>query len=205
MLYEIRHRFTGKTLLSAEQDSLQSCLRVAIEAGASLREADLRGANLRGARLRGADLCGTDLRGANLCGANLCGADLYEADLCGADLRGANVGALDQARLSITPMGGFYGWKKLRENRLAYLFIPSAAERSNATGRKCRAAFAQVVRIESLDGTEQYQHGVSLADAAFVYHVDERAVPRFWDANRWYECAGGIHFYLTREEAVAHE
>jgi hypothetical protein len=26
-----------------------------------------------------------------------------------------------------------------------------------------------------------------------------------WNEDRWTECGGGIHFYLTREEAAAHE
>ncbi len=96
-MIEIKHRWNGKVLYTAETAS--DVREAVIEArggeadlrGANLREADLRGADLRGANLRGADLREADLREADLRGANLWGANLWGANLWGADLRGANL------------------------------------------------------------------------------------------------------------------
>jgi len=61
-----------------------------------------------------------------------------------------------------------------------------------------------VIRIESPDGTVQFPEGVSLYDATCIYRVDRHVAAAAWEADRWIECGGGIHFYLTREEALAH-
>ena len=111
MKFEIKHRYTGAVLYSAEIDcdpdappswKLRLVVLKAVKAktnleGAGLRKADLYGANLSGANLRGADLssanlCGADLRRADFRGADLRGADLDGAFLGGADFRGANLG-----------------------------------------------------------------------------------------------------------------
>jgi len=180
--------------------------------GADLRGANLRGANLYGADLReaglyGADLCGADLRGANLYDANLGGADLgganlyranlYGADLCGADLRDAKNAELAIAQASIVPdHGPLFGWKKCKNGVLVRLFIPSKAKRSNASGRKCRAERAKVLEVI---GAEV---GYSTRDSSFEYRTGQWVKPtNGWNDNRWEECAGGIHFFLTRIEA----
>ena len=161
--------------------------------GANLCDADLCGANLRGANLRGADLCG-----ANLCDANLYGANLCDADLCGANLRGARNSELAQAQTSILPAGTLIGWKKCRNDVLVKLEIPANAKRSNAARRKCRAEFARVLEII---GAEE---AVSHWNSDFVYRVGEIVKPDLpFDENRWDECASGIHFWITEEEASA--
>ena len=39
-------------------------------------------------------------------------------------------------------------------------------------------------------------------DSRFVYRIGETVeVPNF-DDDRWNECAPGIHFFITRQEAV---
>lgn len=45
---------------------------------------------------------------------------------------------------------------------------------------------------------------MSFYDHFFRYHVGkEVSVPNF-DENRWHECAPGIHFFMTEEEAVSY-
>jgi hypothetical protein len=163
---------------------------------ADLQVADLRGANLQGANLHNATLRGANLQGADLQGADLQGADLHNANLRTADLRGAkDIPPLATSRLSITPEGDLIGWKKLNNGVICKLRIPAAARRNNATGRKCRAEFAIVLEGE----------GVSQYDSAFVYKVGETVQPTNpFDPDRWNECAPGIHFYITREEAEAY-
>ena len=169
-----------------------------------LKDKDLHGADLRGADLHGADLRGADLRGADLYGADLRGADLYGADLHGADLRGAdlhgakNISALMLATLLIVPTGQFDGWKKCAGGTIVHVRIPSAAKRSNATGRKCRASYVRV--LEVFNGTE----GISIHDGKTKYIAGKTVKCDKWEEDRFVECGGGIHFYLTREEAEAH-
>jgi hypothetical protein len=209
-LFEIKHRFSGLVIFSIEVGSLRLAVEAAVKRdanlyGANLRGADLYGADLRDANLYGANLYGADLYGANLYGADLRGADLYGANLYGADLYGANLygaknAALAQAQTAIVPESGtFEGWKQCRNAVLVHLAIPAEAARSNATGRKCRAAYIDVLEVH---GAEE---GLSLHDGTTLYRAGERVTCDQWDDNRWNECSGGIHFYLTRIEAEHHD
>jgi hypothetical protein len=174
-------------------------LRDADLRGADLSGADLRGADLRDADLRGADLSSANLRGADLSGADLRGADLRDADLRGADLRGAKNSALVEAKTSIVPEGNIVGWKKCQNGVIVKLLIPQKARRSNATGRKCRAEYATVLRVFGA------VEGISQHDPYFIYRKGETVKPtNGWNENRFVECGGGIHFYLTRIEAENH-
>lgn len=160
-------------------------------------KANLSGAYLIGADLRGADLRGANLSGAYLSGANLRGADLRGAYLSGANLHGANLsGATNVPNMPwtiITPEGVLRVYKKV-SNGIAVLQIPSDAARCSATNRKCRANKAIV--LECPEGAH------SLHDPTFQYKVGATITPtNGWDDNRWNECAPGIHFFLTREEA----
>ena len=182
--------------------------------GANLRDADLRDANLRDADLRDADLrdanlCGADLSGANLHGANLCGANLCSANLCGADLSGAKNTdkTLWNAHTAFYPLqcpetGSFIGYKKAAD-KIVMLEICADAKRSSATSRKCRCSKAKVLSITNLDGSESGLTEVrSDYSKKFVYCVGEIAEAPDFDENRWNECTAGIHFFITRGEAV---
>ena len=48
------------------------------------------------------------------------------------------------------------------------------------------------------------EFGVSMHDNATIYRAGETIKPHQFDDNWQNECAGGIHFYITREEAEAH-
>jgi len=192
--------------------------------GASLLDADLREANLLNAYLRGANLLNADLRGANLRGAilinaNLRGTNLLNADLRGADLLGADFrySILDSAQLSgarnipayvdavtriLPEEGEIIGWKKCSADRIVKLLVPSDARRTNGTGRKCRAEKALVLEITDRNGAP-LDEAVSQYDPKVVYRVGETVVPcNGFNEDRWTECGGGIHFYITREEAL---
>ena len=158
--------------------------------------ADAKGscADLREADLCGANLCGADLRDADLRGANLCGANLRGADLCGANLCN-----LQKARLSIVTDGDLIVWKSCRNGVLVKLLIPKEAKRSNATGRKCRAEFADVLEVIGAEiGESRNPSGNGIV---IEYRAGQRVKADSWDENRWVECSHGIHFYLTKEEA----
>jgi hypothetical protein len=53
MIYEIKHRFSGRTLFALECESLKLCVEAAVKAGANLADANLAGANLTRANLAG--------------------------------------------------------------------------------------------------------------------------------------------------------
>ncbi len=193
------------------------CLR-----DADLRDANLSGADLRYADLRYASLCHTNLKGADLRDANLSGADLRYADLRYADLSDANLvgtnlrGAYDVqlslAKTSILPdEGDIIGWKKAWTDNempptpvIVKLLIPSDAQRSNATGRKCRASKARVLDLQDKQGNSLPPDTTAHSgyDTDFTYKKGETIHVEDFDTNRWNECAPGIHFFITRIEAA---
>mgnify|MGYP000497161346 CR=1 FL=1 len=192
-----------------------------------LCSADLRGADLRGASLSHIDLRGADLWSANLSYANLSDANLNRADLNGADLRGVNLSGADLsyadlshanhvklslAKISILPdEGDIIGWKKAYVDGtmppkpvIAKLLIPSDAQRSNATGRKCRASTARVLDLQDKQGNSLPPDTTAYSsyDSDFTYKKGETVHVEDFDTNRWNECTTGIHFFITRIEAV---
>ena len=166
-------------------------------------------ADLCNADLRGADLCNADLRDADLCGANLCCANLSDADLRDANLcdaKNTNKTAWD-AYTAFYPLqcpetGSFIGYKKAAD-KIVMLEICADAKRSSATSRKCRCSKAKVLSITHLDGSDSGLTEVrSNYSKEFVYRVGETVEVPDFDDNRWNECAAGIHFFITRDEAV---
>ena len=204
-----------------------ACLHGADLSHAELRGADLSGADLSDANLRGADLHDAYLHDANLRYANLncaClhgadlshaelrGADLSGADLSGADLSDANHVQLSIAKTSILPDEyDIIGWKKAYVDDtmppkpvIVKLLIPSDAQRSNATGRKCRASKARVLDLQDKQGNSLPPDTTAYSgyDTDFTYKKGETVHVEDFDTNRWNECAPGIHFFITRIEAA---
>ena len=195
--------------------------------GADLRHADLSHADLRGADLSGADLHDAYLHDANLRYANLryanlncaClhGADLSHAELRGADLSGADLSDANHVQLSIAKTSilpdecDIIGWKKAYVDDtmppkpvIVKLLIPADAQRSNATGRKCRASKARVLDLQDKQGNSLPPDTTAHSgyDTDFTYKKGETIHVEDFDTNRWNECAPGIHFFITRIEAA---
>ena len=166
---------------------------------ADLRDADLRDADLRGANLRNADLRNADLRNADLCNADLRNADL------------SNAKNVDEVKwnmyttfypLQCPETGSFIGYKKA-SRYIIELEICADAKRSSATSRKCRCSKAKVLGITNLDGSVSGLREIgSNYNKNFIYHIGETVEVPDFDENRWNECAPGIHFFVTRREAV---
>lgn len=172
-----------------------------------LHDADLRYADLRCANLHGACLYDADLRDAYLGCANL-----RDADLSHANLSDANHVQLSIAKTSILPdEGDIIGWKKAwtddtmpPKSVIVKLLIPADAQRSNATGRKCRASKARVLDLQDKQGNSLPPDTTAYSghDTDFTYKKGETIHVEDFDTNRWKECAPGIHFFITRIEAV---
>ena len=195
--------------------------------GANLSYANLENANLKGVNLTDANLTRANLIDANLTRANLTRANLIDANLTRANLRyvfltDANLtdANLKYAKLTGTNLtdikynnttsffslqcpeeGSFIGYKKA-DNKIIKLLITEDAKRSSATTRKCRCSKAKVLSITSLDGKEEYTKVVSDYDLKFIYKVGEIVEVEDFDEDRWNECSTGIHFFITRDEAV---
>ena len=154
---------------------------------------DMR-ANLRYTNLRYTNLSYADLNGANLSDANLINANLSYANLSGADLSGAK-GALIEFRKGKTLTEDIIGYKKCRDDVIIKLLIPRGAIVFSINGSKCRTNKAKVLEIEGAD------RAISNYKYMSYYAGDEFTV---YDFNCEYnvECAPGIHFFMTKEEAV---
>ena len=100
------------------------------------------------------------------------------------------------AESSIVPeSGAFDGWKKCKDGVLVRVQIPANAARSNATGRKCRASRVKVLEIIGA------KIAVSTYDNKTTYEVGKTVKADYWNEDRWVECGGGIHFFITKKEA----
>ncbi len=189
-------RWTGKILFSVAAASLKDAVLRAIKDGADLHGANLYNANLRRANLHGADLRSANLYGADLRGADLRSANLYSANLYSANLSGAKNAELTIARTVIVPESGqFTGWKKCKNGVIVKVMIGKNARRSNAGGRKCRAEYVKVLEVFGAE------FGVSTYDNKTEYHAGKIVRCDKWNEDRWEECGGGIHFFITRIEA----
>ncbi len=145
--------------------------------------ADLGGANLRGADLRGANLSDANLSDANLSGVKYDEKIAFFAQSCPEE-------------------GAFIGFKKAG-GKIVKLLIPEDAKRSSATSRKCRCSKATVLSITNLDGSDAGIESVpSDKTSNFVYKIGKTLEVKDFDEDRWNECSTGIHFFITRDEAV---
>lgn len=164
--------------------------------------ANLNGADLRNADLTYCNLTRADLRCANLCNANLSYANLYNADLRGADLQNAK----GLPPIVCPEEGSFIAWKKGKDMALIKLLIPEDAARCSATTRKCRASKAKVLAITKLNGEAFGRlEAYSDFDRSFTYKVGETVEVLDFDTNRWNECSTGIHFFMSRQEAIDYQ
>ncbi|MEG2326602.1 MAG: DUF5758 domain-containing protein [Enterococcus sp.] len=144
---------------------------------------------------------------ANLRSANLQGADLWDANLRSADLWDANLqGTNHDSSTAFLPIqcpeeGSFIAYKKAK-GLVVKLLIPDDAKRSSATSRKCRCDKAEVIEIMKPDKTPSNLTSVpSNYDPYFVYEVGKTVMVSDFEEDRFVECAAGIHFFITFDEA----
>lgn len=202
-------KFKGVRLVNvdfSEADLMRADLSSNTCVGANMQGADLMGANLQwssfaDANFIDAQLIGANMRhayfaGANLSGANLHSANLFHADLFRAKLTGVKTNNYTLFFASQCPEeGSFIAWKVCTNNVLVKLLIPEDAKRSSATSRKCRASKAIVLDIIGADVA------TSIRNPYFLYEKGKEVTVYDFNEDRWLECASGIHFFLTKEEA----
>lgn len=176
-------------------DMSYTCVENALFDHCSLRNVNFQNANLKSAAMRY-----NDLTGANIKGANLFASVLEHAKL-------DNIIFDDETkwfRLHCPEKGAFLGYKKCFNNRLVQLLIPADAKRTSATMNSCRCSKAKVLTIKSFDYKEQYDEAWSLVDENFVYRKGQWVEVLDFNEDRWHDSTTGIHFWMTREEALAY-
>ena len=203
MLREIAREGKEKEMTKSELNEILEKHRKWLNDEEGGEKANLSWANLSGENLRRADLRRANLRRADLRRANLRQADLNGADLSGAIL--TNVKYNENTAffaLCCPEEGSFIGFKKAG-GKIIKLLIPEDSKRSSATTRKCRCSKAKVLSITEIDGSDRGITEVcSDLDERFIYKVGETVSVSDFDENRWNECSTGIHFFITRDEAV---
>jgi hypothetical protein len=90
----------------------------------------------------------------------------------------------------------FIWWKKCRDWIVVKLLIPAKAKRSSATSRKCRASYVKTLEIIWWD-----KIAYSAYKGTVTYKVWKITKCDKREKDRRVECWGGIHFFLTKNEA----
>ncbi len=158
--------------------------------------------------------------------ADIKGSSFYTATLIGANFKNSKIDdetIFSQSHISniqynnppisiaCPEEGSFIGFKvglmynaeDLLTFVLIKLEIPADAKRSSGTGKKCRCSKATVLDITDLSSNEQHiEKAVSLYSKAFEYKVGETVHVDDFDDNRWDECSAGIHFFMSKDDAI---
>lgn len=195
-------------------DSLDTFVRM-LARGDAARHVDFRGADMPyDLRYVKADDC--DFRSVSFHSRNLYGSVFTRCDFSGANFKGANLQAVTfvdcqidpktEALTSIVPAtGSFEAWKKGGGGEIIRLRIPADAKRVGGYARKCRASRATVLEIVDAFGRRQTRC-MSWWQPVFEYVVGATVeCQEPFDPNPIEWCASGIHFYMSRAEAEAHE
>lgn len=175
---------------------------------------DLNGAVFKNCNLGYSSFKNADVSQAVFIACNLLHSDFTKANVEDVKflhcLMNGAVG-LDKVPIHCPEKGGFIGWKKgvvirdetVIDHVIIELYIPASAKRSSASGTKCRASIAKVLSITSIaDGSTKYDWCQSLFAPNTIYTVGSYVKPDAFDKNRWNECSHGIHFFMSKQEAI---
>jgi len=199
--------------------------------GACFIDAILVSTNFEGANLKGADFSCANTWSANFNETNckdalFLSANLTEASFEGADLDGVSFAQanLTEANLQDTNIittefdntvgiypvcpteGEFTGWtigEDFEGNEcLVEVSIPTWAQRSSGTTRKCRAEALYIESIERLkDGYDPIE--VTLKNRDYILTEKELAQDDDYEIDRFRVSSTDLYFYITKEEALA--
>lgn len=197
--------------------------------GLNLRRTTFDGCNLNGTDFSGSDMdhvafYNNDLRNMKLCGCKARGCSFRFQDMTGIDLSGANIyasvleDAINQDKVIIDddtqwyrmrcPEYGkpFIAWKCCTDLRVVMMLVPADAKRCMATMETGRVSKVKVLKITSIDESENYTWAQSTVDADFYYEVGKWLEPaNGFQEDRWKDSSPGIHFFLDREQCVAYQ
>ena len=161
--------------------------------------------NLQNDKLKNDNLERASLRRVNLTYADIRGAKLYAAVLENAILD--NIIFDDKTenfRIHCPEQGAFIAYKKGLDNLIIKLLIPSDARRVSSTMNCCRCDKAKVLEIKNFEGTKFFDEAWSTVAENFCYKLGEWVYAENFNEDRWYDSTGGIHFWMTEDEAKAY-
>jgi hypothetical protein len=70
---------------------------------------------------------------------------------------------------------------------------------------KCRATSAKVLKIYNVASGETRKVAYSMHDSTFKYEVGKTVAPHtVFEIKKIKACSGGIHFFITKEEAISY-
>jgi len=197
MKFQIKNRWTGSVIFTAEIDADESAPRsiklgmavhIAVNEKADLSDADLRWATLRGADLRGADLRGATLRGAPLRDADLRDADLRDATLRGADLRGADLLGADLSGASLRGAdlrGASLGAAPVIEDIHAKVYAAASQPGALDMGRwHCGTSHCRAGWVVTLAGKEGLDLEAKIGTPAAAMAIYMASDPERWKTER---------------------
>ena len=199
--------------------------------GASFIDAVLVSANFEGANLKNTDFsCAnawsanfneTNCQNAIFLSANLTEASFEGADLDGASFAQANLteASLEDANITTAEFdntigifsvcsteGSFIGWTIGEDEEgnecLVEVSIPTWAQRSSGTTRKCRAEILYIESIERLkDGYDPIE--VTLKNRKYILTENDIVRDNDFEVDRFKVSSTDLYFYITKEEALA--
>ena len=203
-------------------------------AGWDMRGLDLKRSTFEGCNLNGTDFSGSfmdhvafynnDIRNMKLCGCKARGCSFRFQDMTGIDLSGANIyasvleDALNQDKVIIDDDAMWYkrrcrefgkqfiAWKCCTDLRVVMMLVPADAKRCMATMETGRVSKVKVLKITSIDETENYTWAQSTVDPDFYYEVGKWLEPaNGFQEDRWKDSSPGIHFFLDRQQCVDYQ
>lgn len=165
--------------------------------------ADFKFANLYASKLNNNDFYFVDLRNANLSFSEINYSNFRDAKIKDSITENLKINIFSKGYpLACPEKGSFIGFKNA-QGYIVELLILEESKRSSAFGRKCRCDKAKVLSITKKDGSIAEISSIeSNYDKNFIYTIGEIVSVKNFDNNRWNECSEGIHFYITREEAL---
>ena len=116
------------------------------------------------------------------------------ADLSGVNLNSADLDKEEQIRKGVKLSNPITGWKKCKDGVIVKLEIPRGAIVFSINNHKCRADKAIVKEIFGADRAFSMHK-------YFSYYVGDKIEVYNFNCEYNTECAEGIHFFRTRNEA----
>ena len=161
--------------------------------------------NLQNANLKDSNLERASLRRANLTKVDISGARLYAAVLENAILDDIIFDDnTKNFRIHCPEKGAFIAYKKGLNNLIVKLLIPSDSRRVSSTMNCCRCDKAKVLEIKNFEGTKFFDEAWSTVAEGFCYKLGEWVYAENFNVDLLYDSTGGIHFWMTEEEAKAY-
>ena len=186
--------------------------------GANLKNTDFSCANAWGANFNETNCQNVVFLSANLTEASFEGADLAEAsfaqaNLTEASLEDANIITAEfDNTIGIYPVcpthGSFTGWTIGEDEEgndyVVMVSIPTWAQRSSGTTRKCRADAAIAVDIQNLEWDPVIGVAPKLKHRNIKFTVGKSVHDNHFETDRFKVSSTDIYFWISKEEALAH-